>query len=82
LFSNDNTVQMLNLVASTPSRGGRNLQRKDYAQMHNRRPAAYVPRTRGRSVSPSPTNRRTPARQRSPLSLSSQDAIKPSDLIS
>ncbi len=79
-FTNDDTVP----EASTPSRAVRQLPRKDYAQMHNRRPAVQVPqtRTRGRSASPSPTNRHASARQRSPLSPSSQDTIKPSDSIS
>lgn len=81
-FSNDDAARMLNVTTSTPSRAARNLARKDYAQMHNGRPAAQVPKTRGRSASPSPTNDRAPARQRSPLPPSPQDSIEPSDSIS
>ena len=81
-FSNDNTVRMFNVVASTPSRAGRNLARKDYAQMHNGRPARQVPQTCSRSASPSSTNRYRPARERSPLPPSPQDTIEPSDSIS
>jgi hypothetical protein len=79
-FSNDDAARMLNMTASTPSRAARNLARKDYAQMHNGRPAAQVLQTRGRSASP--TNRRAPTRQRSPLPPSHQDSIEPSDSIS
>ena len=81
LFSNDDAARLLNRVALTPSRIGRNLARKDYAQMHNGRSTAQ---TRGRSASPSPTNRPAPARARSPLPSSSpsKTTIEPSDSIS
>jgi hypothetical protein len=78
-FSNDNAARMLNPAASVPSRVARQLPRKDYAQMHNGRPApaASQKRTRGRSASP--TNHRAPTRQRSPLPIPSHDTIEPPD---
>jgi hypothetical protein len=84
-FSGEDTA--VQLLSSSLSRAARHLPRKDYAQMHNGRPApAYAPalqtRTRGRSASPSPTNHCTPTRQRSPISLSSQETLEPSDSIS
>ncbi len=73
----------------TPSRSARQLPRQNYANMHNGRPApadaprpALQTRTRGRSASPLPTNHHTPARQRSPISPSSQETLEPSDSIS
>jgi hypothetical protein len=77
-FPSNDAARLLNTETSAPFRGRRNLARKDYAQMHNGRPA---PQTRRRSASPSPTNR-CPNRERSPLSRSSQDTIEPSDSIS
>jgi hypothetical protein len=86
-FSGEDTTQLLNRVAFTPSRAVRQLPRKDYAQMHNGRPTpAHGPAptmcTRGRSASPLPTNHHTPARQRSPISPFSQDTLEPSDSVS
>ena len=85
-FSNDDGAQMLNLAASTPSRAVRQRPRKDYAQMHNGKPAsgpaAPQNRSRGRSASPLPMNHRAPTRQRSPLLPSPPDTIEPSDSIS
>jgi len=81
-FSNNDAVRMPNSMASMPSRAGRQMPRKDYAQMHN---GGRVAQTRGRSASPSFTTRHAPARQRSPLPSSSdtsQDPIEPSDSIS
>ena len=81
-FSNNDAVRMPNSMASMPSRAGRQMPRKDYAQMHS---GGRVAQTRGRSASPSFTTRHAPARQRSPLPSSSdtsQDPIEPSDSIS
>ena len=84
-FSHDDSARMLNLAASPP-RASRQLPRKDYAKLHNGRPAPTAPqkRTRGRSASPLPMNHCVPTRQRSPLpaSSSSQETIEPIDSIS
>src|SRR5579871_4152651 len=84
-FSHDDSARMLNLAASPP-RASRQLPRKDYARLHNGRPAPAAPqkRTRGRSASPLPMNHCVPTRQRSPLraSSSSQETIEPFDSIS
>jgi len=57
-FSREDSARMLNLAASPHPRASRQLPRKDYAQLHNGRPAPAAPqrRTRGRSASPLPMN--------------------------
>ena len=80
--SNDDAARTLDVAPSVPSRAGRQLPRKDYAQMHSGGPAPAASQKRPCGRSASPTNRRAPTRQRSPLPPSSQDAIESPDSIS
>jgi hypothetical protein len=83
-FSNDDAARTLDVAPSVPSRAGRQLPRKDYAQMHSGGPAPAASQKCpcGRSGFSLPTNRRAPTRQRSLLTPSSQDAIELLDSIS